>query len=161
MEDTTVRLQNHLLERYNNDQQSLFANKIPFCSTEPIGHVNVEFDVTLEVIDGDLPFILDLPSLIALGATWNHKYITLAVSLNGQHHHLQLENNNDHLYLPFNANAILLKMGMNTATVKVLQRLLGSTAVYQFHAMMSVKQEATNLCIIFLRHPVPRLANCQ
>lgn len=66
-----MRLQNHRLGNYNDDQQSLFPFKMPFCSTEPNGHVNVEFDVAREGIDEGLPFLPVLPSIIAAGASFN------------------------------------------------------------------------------------------
>lgn len=45
VEDTTFRLQYRRFGNYNDDQSSLFAVKMPFCSRKPNAHVNVEFDV--------------------------------------------------------------------------------------------------------------------
>lgn len=95
IEDTTVRLKQYWFGNYNDGQPSLFAFKLPFCSREPDDHINVEFDVAFDAIEGDLPFSLGLPSLIALGASINHKYMTLAISLNRRPHRLRLENHND------------------------------------------------------------------
>lgn len=46
-----------------------------------------------------------------MGASVNHKYMTIAFSLNGKDHRLQLANGTDHLYLPFQSCTVVLTNG--------------------------------------------------
>lgn len=68
-------------------------------SANPIG-----FDVHFDVIEGDLPFLLGLPSLTYMVATISLKYMTLSLSLAGKYCRLHLEKDDDHVYLPFEGN---------------------------------------------------------
>lgn len=54
-------------------------------SIEPNGHVNVEFDVASDAIDGDLVCLHGPSSLIAMGASVNQKYTMLGFSPEKQH----------------------------------------------------------------------------
>lgn len=81
VEDTTVRLQHQRFGSYDDEQPSIFVAKTPVSSTEPNWHVNAEFDVTFDVMDNALSFLLGLSSPIAMDAYVNHKYMTIVFSL--------------------------------------------------------------------------------
>lgn len=88
----------HRFGNYDRDHPSHCAIKIPFSldvENKPL------FDVYLNVIDGDRPFLLGLPSLNCMGATVNHKYFTIAFSLQGKYPRFRLTYDGDHLFLPF------------------------------------------------------------
>ena len=91
-------LKNHRLGNYNDDQPSRFAVKMPFKNASDNSEL---FDVAFDVIDGDLPFLLRLPSLRSMGANINHKNLTLSFNLCGKIQRFQLSLAGDHLWLPF------------------------------------------------------------
>lgn len=74
VEHTTVRQQTHRFGNYDEDQPSLFGIKMPFSSQEDGGKVGVQFYVAFDVIEGNFPFLLGLPSLMAMGSTIYLKY---------------------------------------------------------------------------------------
>ena len=82
---------------------------MPFCAKSADGRTAAEFDVAFDVIDGDLPFLLDLPSLIAMESTINHKYLSLGFNCRGKYHRMQLMKTGDHLLLPFVSKTIDLE----------------------------------------------------
>ena len=87
VEDAEIMLKNHRFGNYGDDQPSLFAMKMPFSNAENKSNI---FDVVFDVIDGDLPFLLGLPSLISMGATFKHKHFTMAFSLCGRYQRFKL-----------------------------------------------------------------------
>lgn len=108
VEDTKIRQKHHRFGNYDEQQPSIFGVKMPFDSMDQNNNPTVQFDVAFDVIEGNLPFLLGLPSLIAMGATLNHKYLTLGFSLNGKYNRLQLVKNGDHICLPFQSETIVL-----------------------------------------------------
>ncbi len=108
VDDTPIRQKTHRFGNYEDEQATLFGVKMPFRATNPRGETELEFDVAFDVIDGDLPFLLGLPSLIAMGAIINHKYLTLSFTLHSQYRRIQLLKSGDHLQLPFEASTIHL-----------------------------------------------------
>lgn len=77
-----VRLRNHRFCNDDEDQPSRFVIKMPFSSKNPDGRTVVEFNVSFDVIDGAVTFLLGLPTLVAMVASENHKYMTSAFLLN-------------------------------------------------------------------------------
>lgn len=109
VEDTEIKQKNHRFGNYDNDQPSRFAVKMPFSICDDKEQSEVGFDVAFDVIDGDLPFLLGLPSLRSMGAVINHKYRTLSFTLNGSYQRLKLIDRNDHIFLPFHPEPISMK----------------------------------------------------
>lgn len=82
VEDTDILQKIHNFANYDEEQPSLFCVKMPFAGIASRGNDIVGFDVEFDVIEGDLPFLLGLPTLIAMGATVNHKNLTLELNVN-------------------------------------------------------------------------------
>lgn len=72
--------------------------QFPFRST---GHADPLFDIQFDVIDGDLPFLVGLPSLISMKASINFNLKWLGVRANDEYVKLNLTLVNGHVYLPF------------------------------------------------------------
>lgn len=111
LQDCNVRLRNHRFGNYDENQPSLFGIKIPFPSTNPEWGTVVELDVAFDFIDGDLAFLLGLPTLAVMGASVNHNYMMLSFSLNNQYHRLKLVHYSDKVRLPFESEVVLLENG--------------------------------------------------
>lgn len=88
--------------------QTLFAIKIPFQSKNANGSKDIEFDVIFDVIEGDLPFFMGLPSLIAMGANLRLKHMTLSFSPHNKYRRLKLIKHGDHVCFPFVCHTIKL-----------------------------------------------------
>ena len=105
VEDVPIKQRHHRFGNHDVDQPSLFAVKMTF---QPRSSSQPAFDVSFDVIDGDLPFLLGLPSLMAMGATLNHKYLSLSLSLRGKYERLRLVRTGDHISLPFRFDNIII-----------------------------------------------------
>lgn len=84
IEDNNVRLQHDLFGSSNDFWPLLFAVRMLFCLCEPNSHICDDFILDIDIINIDLPFFYNLSALIATNASNNHKYTTLASSLNGR-----------------------------------------------------------------------------
>lgn len=98
----------HRFGNYDDEQASLFCVKMPFAGKDGSDRNNFEFDVAFNVIEGDLPFLLGLASVLAMQAPLNHKYLTLALTVHGKYNRLQLVLDDDHLYLPFETHTAVI-----------------------------------------------------
>lgn len=99
---------------------------MPFTASVPNRDPSVQFDVAFDVIEGYLQFFLGLPSLIAMGATVNHKYFKIALTINGKYNRLQLIKVNDHMCLSFDSNVVNNNGGTGVAVIRGTQ-VLNST----------------------------------
>ena len=84
VEDNNIRQKNHRFGNHDENQPTLFAIKMPFNSPVTSCDPYVQFDVVLDVIYGDLPFLPGLSSLITMAETVNHKFFKLALTINGK-----------------------------------------------------------------------------
>lgn len=109
VEDTDVKQKTHRFGNYSDNQPTIFAIKMPFHAKNVNGEKTVEFDVAFDVIEGDLPFLLGLPTLAAMRANVHFKYMTLSFSLHGKYHRLKLLRDGDHVYLPFAFDSVTLQ----------------------------------------------------
>lgn len=107
--EDTARQRTHCFGNYDDEQPSLFSVKMPFSSKKANGSKGVEFDVAFDVIEGDLPFLLGLPSLIATGASVHLKVLTISLNCNAKYHRLQMVKHGDHVYLPFESTSVDLQ----------------------------------------------------
>lgn len=110
MEDSKIVQNAHRFGNYDDENPSLFCVKMPFGGKGGSERTNVDCDVDLDVIEGDITFLLGLPALIAIDATLNHKYLTLAPTVNGKYHRFQLFLDEDHLYIPFEPHTVVISI---------------------------------------------------
>ena len=97
VENTDIMLRSHRFGNYEEDQPSICAVRMPFRLKSNDENDPLLFHVAFDVIDGNLPFLLGLPSLISMGASINHKNFTIAFHLSGQYTRLKLDHDGDHM----------------------------------------------------------------
>lgn len=114
VEDTGIRQRAHRFGNYDDDQPSLFAIKMPFASKRTDRSDGIEFDVAFDVIDGELPFLLGLPTLLAMGANVHLGFMTMSFHYGGKYHRLKMVKEGDHIYLPFHPTEVDLKKKNST-----------------------------------------------
>eukprot|EP00171_Calliarthron_tuberculosum_P023073 IDg23073t1 len=89
----------------NNEKlQTLFAVRFPLiCERANNEGKSVKFHIKFDVIEGDLPFLIGLPSLRAMKACLNFHNSSLLFTLGGKMTKLKLMYDHHHVYLPFSS----------------------------------------------------------
>lgn len=82
----------------------MFAVVFPF-HLEGQNKEKVHFNISFDVIEGDLPFLIGWPSLRAMKANINCEHMNLGVRVNDGYHRLKLHTDDDHVYLPFKSRS--------------------------------------------------------
>ena len=96
--------------RFGNNstiQKTLFSVKMPiYASAENKDHVGerIYFNIKFDVIKGDLPFLIGLPSLSSMQASINFKYKNLGLYLNGKYYRVPYVEKDHHICLALIAN---------------------------------------------------------
>eukprot|EP00171_Calliarthron_tuberculosum_P018277 IDg18277t1 len=63
-----------------------------------------EFDVKFDVIEGDLPFLIGLPTLRAMKSSLNFYNLTMGMKLGSYYYRIQLQQDSNHLYLSLSSS---------------------------------------------------------
>ena len=101
LRDTTPIRDQHRFGTNPEAHKTICAVKFPFRCTDDTGTDIANFDVAFDVIEGDLPFLVGLPSLLAMNATLNFKYKSLGLSIGSRYVRIPLSHKESHLILPF------------------------------------------------------------
>lgn len=64
------------------------------------------FDVHFDVTEGNIPFLLGLPTMASMGSAINLKYITMSLALCGHYSRLCIIRDGNHVHLPFNTSVV-------------------------------------------------------
>lgn len=91
----------HRFGNHAETHSTICAVKFPFKCSDDNGVCVAEFDVTFDVIAGELPFLIGLPSLLAMRAALNFRYNTLGLHLGTKYVRVSLVQQDSHLLLPF------------------------------------------------------------
>lgn len=75
--------------------------KVPFRSVRSDAQRGAQFDVSYDVVEGEMPFLIVLPALKAMRSTVNFEYMKISLRINGEYRRLALVEDNDHIHLPF------------------------------------------------------------
>jgi len=102
--DGVPRQSYHRFGNSSKDYPTLFSVKMPFlCKSSFKNKPNgpVEFDVSFDVIDGDLPFLLGLPSLCAMKANLNFEYMNIGIRIERKSYRIPILKDDSHLFISF------------------------------------------------------------
>lgn len=102
VEDSKMLQKFQRFDNYDEEQPSLFSVRMQFARKDGSDRTTVAFEVTFDVIEVDFALLLVIPSLLAMDVTLNHKYLTIALTVDRKYHWLQLVLHDDHLYPPSN-----------------------------------------------------------
>lgn len=72
--DGVASRQQHRFGSHTETYQTQFADKFPFTCTDNNNTCISEFDVTFDVINGELPFLIGLPTLLEMNANLNFNH---------------------------------------------------------------------------------------
>ena len=103
VEDSNPKIPNHRFGCQSKPHPTLFAVLFPFRLKSTTGEP-VTFKIHFDVIEGNLPFLIGLPSLRAMRASVNCELIRLGFKLKGVFHRVKLSLDEHHLYLPFRSS---------------------------------------------------------
>lgn len=101
---------------YNENKPIIFTVKMSFQSTVKNGAINFKFDVSFDFIEGNLPFLLVVPTVVEIDANFHIKYLTLSFSPQKKYHCLKLISDGDHVDLSFISNTMPLQVNGGTLT---------------------------------------------
>lgn len=101
VEVAKVALPNQRFGNCDDNQPSILAVKIRFWLTSSNSNESPIFNIAFQVIKGELPSLLRLPSLISMWAMVYHKCFTIAFRLRGKYRRFQQTHDGDHLCLAF------------------------------------------------------------
>lgn len=85
-------------------QKTILAIRFPFSCNNKDGSDKQEFDITFDVIEGSLPFLIGLPSLRNMKGNLNFDRNFLGLRLNDAYIRVELLHFDSHLYLPFSGS---------------------------------------------------------
>ena len=89
----------HQFGNSGDPMMAIFSARLLF-SVQDVKKGRLEFALKADVIHGDHPLLLGLPSLRAMKAKINCESGTLEISINGKERKIQLQNDGNHLFLP-------------------------------------------------------------
>lgn len=93
----------HRFGNHSETYPTLCAVMLPFKGIEENGNTVGEFDIKFVVIEGELPFLVGLPSLLAKSAALNFRYKAIGINLGQRYVRMSLVHLDSHLLLPFAA----------------------------------------------------------
>lgn len=91
----------HRFGTHTEKHETSFAVRFPFWSDEQDSTSKPLFDITFDVIDGDLPFLVGLPSLFAMRCNLNFNGKWIGFKISNEYVKLTLVSSNGHILLPF------------------------------------------------------------
>lgn len=100
LKDEPIRQREHLFGPSTTPMKSICAVRVPFICKVPGGDQLATFNIRFDVIDGRLPFLIGLPSLLAMKGTLNFQYSNLSINISGVIYRLRLLKRSSHLELP-------------------------------------------------------------
>lgn len=97
--------ESHRFGNHTETHRTLCAVKFPFRLKDDYGACVGEFNIQFDVIDGSLPFLIGLPSLMAMKSNINFKYVSLGIFIESNYQRIPLVHNDGHINinLPFTA----------------------------------------------------------
>lgn len=109
--DATIRQKGHRFGPSSTSLPSKFAVLMPFVCTgdklKQFGNRDkLEFDIHFDVVDGDLPFLIGLPTLVSMNASLNFISASLSIKLASMRYSFKLQHDNHHFYLPMEPTVI-------------------------------------------------------
>lgn len=109
IEDDKISQPEHQFEPQNKFSRTLGTVRVPFICNISTGSEQENFKIRFDVIDGDLPFLIGLPSLRAMNANLNFNHITLSQVINNMLHRIALNYNKSQLVLPIHCKSVNLQ----------------------------------------------------
>ena len=100
LKDADIRHAEHRFGPSRKPTKTIFAVRVPFVCTGKNLQGKVRFDIRFDVIEGNLPFLIGLPTLQAMNSTLSFKYQNITLAVNGVLHRLNLDMGSSHLMLP-------------------------------------------------------------
>ena len=100
--DAKPKILNHRFGTQSEEHQTLFAILFPF-EVKTNRNEKVQFLIHFDVIQGNLPFLIGLPSLRAMRANINCEFLSMGFKVQGTYQRAKLCMDKYHLYLPFRA----------------------------------------------------------
>lgn len=94
----------HRFGNHTEDQKSLYSIKLPFF--EDSEKNRAMFHVSFDVLEGDLPFLIGLPSLTRMGACINLSFNTIGMRIGAKYHKFKIFKKGHHVCLPFTFHKI-------------------------------------------------------
>jgi len=103
--DSTIKQKEHRFGPSSTSLPSKFAVLMPFVCTgdrlKQYGNRDkLEFDIHFDVVDGDLPFLIGLPTLVSMRASLNFITGSLSIEFKSMRYSLKLQHQNHHFCLP-------------------------------------------------------------
>lgn len=99
--DGKIRRNSHRFGEYKDERMTTCYVQVPFRSVRPDGQNSARLEVSFDVVEGELTFLIGLPALKAMYATVNFEYLNLFLRVNGEYHCLAIVEDDDHIHLPF------------------------------------------------------------
>ena len=93
--------EHHRFGDYSVNHKALCSVKMPFDCIGENGQEDSAFDIMFDVIEGNLPFLVGLPSLLLMEANLNFKHRKISFFVNSKLTRLELLLDDDHIILPF------------------------------------------------------------
>lgn len=100
LEDDKPIQSEHQFGPSDHPRKTICTVRVPFMCKDPQKNETVHFKIKFDVIDGSLPFLIGLPSLLAMKATINFQYHSLSLAIRNSLYRLQLVRQSSHLRLP-------------------------------------------------------------
>lgn len=104
LKDEDICQREHLFGPSNKPMKTICAVRVPFTCNIAQNNSSVLFNIRFDVIEGDLPFLIGLPSLLAMKGTLNFQYCNLSLIIQRTTYRLQLVKRSSHLELPLICN---------------------------------------------------------
>lgn len=136
--DEDICQQEHLFGPSNNLMKTLCAVRVPFTCSSPHGGKVINFDIRFDVIDGTLPFLIGLPSLVSMKASLNFRYSNISIIIDRVIYRLQLVKRSSHLELPLNCNIV------HQRSLRVYNEQRGENNIKQNHHSWNLQRSYYN-----------------
>lgn len=101
--DGTPSRDQHRFGNHSEVHRTICAVKFPFTCSDEHGSCVASFDIVFDVINGELPFLIGLPSLLSMRATLNFRYKSLGLHIGTNYMRIRLEHCDSHIILPFSS----------------------------------------------------------
>lgn len=87
--------------KQDKSHDTLFAFKVRFTCDSAGSDESANYDITFDIIDGELPFLIGQPSLLAMQANLKFRSKFLGISLGTRYIRVSVVDDDNHILLPF------------------------------------------------------------
>lgn len=101
--EASIAREHHRFGDHPEAHRTISAVKFPFTCTDERDGQEAQFDIQFDIIDGELPFLVGLPSLIAMRACLNFKFKHLGLMIGSKYLKIPLHFQDSHVLLPFSS----------------------------------------------------------